>query len=304
MVAVSKHQYQHDRVMRLKSSRSSGGKHRTITTSRTKGRLALVAVAAGTVSSAGVGGATAATLQAPAEVEAPVSPEAATVEVDLATNDTALSSSGTQAAPQILAISEFKPVANIDEQLDKAIQYNAERAQNERAARAPSAVKPAEGTFTSGSGVRWGTLHAGIDIANVVGTPILAAMGGTVIDSGPASGFGQWIRIQHDDGSIAVYGHMETLDVTVGERVTAGQRITGMGNRGFPPALTCTSSFTRLAAGRSTRCPGSPSTASPSNLPALTRTGPDTGTGGSDWAGGTRLRPQRRFSFIADTART
>ena len=47
-----------------------------------------------------------------------------------------------------------------------------------------------------------------------------------------------------------------------------------MGNRGFPPALTCTSSFTRLAAGRSTRCPGSPSTASPSNLPALTRTGP------------------------------
>ena len=97
--------------------------------------------------------------------------------MDLATNDTALSSSGTQAAPQILAISEFKPVANIDEQLDKAIQYNAERAQNERAARAPSAVKPAEGTFTSGSGVRWGTLHAGIDIANVVGTPILAAMG-------------------------------------------------------------------------------------------------------------------------------
>lgn len=233
MVAVSKHQYQHDRVMRLKASRSSEGKHRTITTSQTKGRLALVAVAVGTVSSAGVSGATAATLQAPAEVEAPVSPEAATVEVDLATNDTALSSSGTQAAPQILAISEFKPVANIDEQLDKAIQYNAERAENERAARAPSVVKPAEGTFTSGSGVHWGTLHAGIDIANVVGTPILAAMGGTVIDSGPASGFGQWIRIQHDDGSIAVYGHMETLDVTVGERVTAGQRIAGMGNRGF-----------------------------------------------------------------------
>ena len=96
----------------------------------TKSRIALMAAAIGAVSTAGVGGATAATLQAPAEVEAPVSPEAATVEVDLATNDTALSSSGTQAAPQILAISEFKPVANIDEQLDKAIQYNAERAEN------------------------------------------------------------------------------------------------------------------------------------------------------------------------------
>ncbi len=36
-----------------------------------------------------------------------------------------------------------------------------------------------------------------------------------------------------DDDPIAVYGHMETLDVTVGKRVTAVQRIAGMGNRGF-----------------------------------------------------------------------
>ncbi|AGF73867.1 hypothetical protein A605_14487 (plasmid) [Corynebacterium halotolerans YIM 70093 = DSM 44683] len=188
-------------------------------------------MAAGTVSSAGIGGATAATLQAPAP--APASPEVATVDVDLASTNTPLSSSVDEVPPQILAISEFKPVANVEEQLDKALQYNAERAEADRAARAPSVVKPAEGTFTSGFGMRWGTLHAGLDIANGVGTPILAAMGGTVIDSGPASGFGQWIRIQHDDGSIAVYGHMETLDVTVGERVTAGQKIAGMGNRGF-----------------------------------------------------------------------
>ena len=58
-------------------------------------------------------------------------------------------------------------------------------------------------------------------------------MDGTVIDSGPASGYGQWIRIRHDDGAISVYGHMETLDVSVGERVVAGQKIAGMGNRGF-----------------------------------------------------------------------
>lgn len=41
------------------------------------------------------------------------------------------------------------------------------------------------------------------------------------------------LHFLYDDGSIAVYGHMETLDVTVGKRVTAGQRIAGMGNRGF-----------------------------------------------------------------------
>ena len=94
-------------------------------------------------------------------------------------------------------------------------------------------VRPAEGTFTSGYGPRWGTMHSGIDIADPIGTPILAVMNGTVIDSGPASGYGQWIRIKHDDGSVSVYGHMASLYVSVGERVAAGQTIAGMGNLGF-----------------------------------------------------------------------
>ncbi|WIM71810.1 M23 family metallopeptidase [Corynebacterium suedekumii] len=94
-------------------------------------------------------------------------------------------------------------------------------------------VRPAEGTFTSGFGPRWGTMHNGIDIANAIGTPILTVMNGTVIDSGPTSGYGQWIRIKHDDGSVSVYGHMASLYVSVGERVAAGQTIAGMGNLGF-----------------------------------------------------------------------
>ena len=94
-------------------------------------------------------------------------------------------------------------------------------------------VRPADGSKTSGYGPRWGTMHNGIDIANSVGTPIYAVMSGTVIDSGPASGYGQWIRIRHDDGSLSVYGHMSTLNVGVGERVSAGQHIAGMGNLGF-----------------------------------------------------------------------
>ena len=77
------------------------------------------------------------------------------------------------------------------------------------------------------------TFHKGVDIANSPGTPILAVMDGTVIDSGPASGFGQWIRIMHDDGTMTVYGHMQTLDVAVGEHVHAGQKIAGMGSMGF-----------------------------------------------------------------------
>ncbi|CAM2926259.1 M23 family metallopeptidase [Skermania piniformis] len=93
-------------------------------------------------------------------------------------------------------------------------------------------VVPARGTFTSAFGPRWGTYHQGIDIANAIGTPIYAVAAGTVIDAGPASGFGLWVRIRHDDGTITVYGHMYDFFVSVGERVPAGMQIARIGNRG------------------------------------------------------------------------
>lgn len=94
-------------------------------------------------------------------------------------------------------------------------------------------VKPAQGVYTSGFGPRWGAWHDGIDIAAPEGTPIVAVMDGVVIDSGPASGFGNWIRIMHNDGSISVYGHMRVLHVTVGQYVQAGDHIADMGNEGW-----------------------------------------------------------------------
>ncbi|GAA0520955.1 peptidase [Saccharopolyspora subtropica] len=109
----------------------------------------------------------------------------------------------------------------------------ARRAAEEEAARkASDYVKPAEGTFTSGFGARWGTSHYGIDIANSIGTPIRSVAAGKVINAGPASGFGLWVRVQHDDGTITVYGHVNTIEVSVGQRVGAGEQIATMGNRG------------------------------------------------------------------------
>ncbi|WP_324194922.1 M23 family metallopeptidase [Nocardia cyriacigeorgica] len=93
-------------------------------------------------------------------------------------------------------------------------------------------VLPAIGVFTSGFGQRWGTFHNGIDVAGPIGTPIYAVANGTVIDAGPAQGFGLWVRIRHDDGSISVYGHMYDFFVSLGERVPAGMQIARMGNRG------------------------------------------------------------------------
>lgn len=93
-------------------------------------------------------------------------------------------------------------------------------------------VLPAKGVFTSGFGSRWGTMHQGIDIAGPIGSPIYAVANGTVVDAGPAQGFGLWVRIRHDDGTITVYGHMYDFFVSVGERVPAGMQIARIGNRG------------------------------------------------------------------------
>lgn len=94
------------------------------------------------------------------------------------------------------------------------------------------AAKPAEGTLTSTYGARWGTIHYGIDIANSIGTPIHSTLPGEVIDSGPASGFGLWVRVQHEGGIVSVYGHIDQSMVSVGQQVSAGQQIATMGNRG------------------------------------------------------------------------
>jgi murein DD-endopeptidase MepM/ murein hydrolase activator NlpD len=96
----------------------------------------------------------------------------------------------------------------------------------------PKTCLPAHGTFTSGFGARWGTSHLGIDIANSIGTPIYAASEGTVIEAGPASGFGLWVRIQLTDGTIHVYGHMNSFSVHAGQKVQCGEQIAEIGARG------------------------------------------------------------------------
>ncbi|WP_155832201.1 M23 family metallopeptidase [Gordonia alkanivorans] len=94
------------------------------------------------------------------------------------------------------------------------------------------AVKPVSGTVTSGYGPRWGTNHNGVDIANKIGTPIYAVTDGVVLESGPASGFGQWVRVKQDDGTTGVFGHVDQSFVRPGQHVTAGQKIATVGNRG------------------------------------------------------------------------
>ncbi|ASO19416.1 M23 family metallopeptidase [Actinoalloteichus hoggarensis] len=120
----------------------------------------------------------------------------------------------------------------VNETKAEADRLAAEEAAAAEAAARPDFVKPAEGTFTSGFGGRWGTTHYGVDIANVIGTPVVAATEGTVINAGPATGFGQWVRVQAPDGTITVYGHVESFTAAVGQKVAAGDQIATIGNRG------------------------------------------------------------------------
>jgi murein DD-endopeptidase MepM/ murein hydrolase activator NlpD len=93
---------------------------------------------------------------------------------------------------------------------------------------------PAKGLLTSGYGWRWGRMHAGIDIAADVGTPIMAAADGVVEYSDwNSGGYGNLVEIRHADGSMTRYGHLNRSLVEVGQKVKQGEQIAEMGSTGY-----------------------------------------------------------------------
>ena len=94
-------------------------------------------------------------------------------------------------------------------------------------------ILPNGGPMTSCFCMRWGTLHPGIDLAGKLGSPILAVGDGTVLQAGPAEGFGNWVVIQHANGDVSIYGHMKYFFVHAGQKVTAGEKIAVVGDQGF-----------------------------------------------------------------------
>jgi len=106
-------------------------------------------------------------------------------------------------------------------QLTLSTDADARRASRTAAQGLAFMVVPAEGQFTSGFGIRDGAPHKGIDIANSIGTPIVSTADGVVIDAGPATGFGLWVRVRHVDGTVSTYGHVDRFVVRVGQQVSA-----------------------------------------------------------------------------------
>lgn len=77
--------------------------------------------------------------------------------------------------------------------------------------------------------------HAGLDFAGNTNDPIYATMSGTVmVAEFNNGGLGNVVWIQHDgDEYFSAYAHLETFNVSAGDKVTKGQQIGGMGTTGY-----------------------------------------------------------------------
>jgi murein DD-endopeptidase MepM/ murein hydrolase activator NlpD len=198
-----------------------GGQHRKEPTSAAKGRLLISAMAAGA--------AAAAAHTATSHADTPKT------EAVLTANASALTGGAgpnTMRGAQVIAVQPAATAAVHNAELAKGVAYANDRAQREARLQQPLYVMPTKGIFTSNFGYRWGVLHAGIDLANSIGTPIYAVSDGVVIDAGPAAGYGALVKLRHADGTVTLYGHVNTTEVSVGQHVMAGDQIATMGNRG------------------------------------------------------------------------
>ncbi|GAA1468935.1 M23 family metallopeptidase [Microbacterium thalassium] len=102
---------------------------------------------------------------------------------------------------------------------------------------------PLAGAYTKGRGFGFNpvagcaycsTDHQGYDMAQGCGSTIYAAGPGEVITAGNYQGYGNAVRIDHGEGLVTLYGHMQwgSLRVVVGQQVTAGTPVGAEGNTG------------------------------------------------------------------------
>jgi murein DD-endopeptidase MepM/ murein hydrolase activator NlpD len=93
-------------------------------------------------------------------------------------------------------------------------------------------IWPVSGPVVSGFGMRWGRLHAGVDIAVPAGTGIRAADGGQVVLAAWTGGYGNYVCIQHTGSLSTCYAHLSSYGVSSGSTVSQGQVIGSVGCTG------------------------------------------------------------------------
>jgi murein DD-endopeptidase MepM/ murein hydrolase activator NlpD len=143
---------------------------------------------------------------------------------------------GTEAAEAALVrIAEEK--ASAKEQAAAKAEADKKKKEAERKRRLALAqrwVIPFHGyTLTSGFGWRWGRMHPAQDLAAPTGTPVYALSTGTVIFAGWSNeGYGNMVKIRYWDGTVSWMAHNSRLLVSIGEKVTPGQKVSYSGSTG------------------------------------------------------------------------
>ena len=74
--------------------------------------------------------------------------------------------------------------------------------------------------------------HKGIDLAAPAGTPVVAALPGKVIAAGNEPGYGNMVLVEHDGGLRTRYGHLASINVKAGDKVTSEDVLGKVGNTG------------------------------------------------------------------------
>jgi len=75
-------------------------------------------------------------------------------------------------------------------------------------------------------------MHGGIDFAAPEGSPVAAVKGGTVKMAGSNGGYGNYVEVDHGDGSSSYYGHLKELNVKQGDKIPDGAPIGSVGMTG------------------------------------------------------------------------
>jgi peptidoglycan DL-endopeptidase CwlO len=93
-------------------------------------------------------------------------------------------------------------------------------------------IWPVNGPITSPFGMRWGSMHEGVDIGVPAGTPIRAAKAGTVAIAAYTGGYGNYTCIEHGGGLSTCYGHQSSFAVSAGDSVSQGEVVGYVGCTG------------------------------------------------------------------------
>jgi len=106
-------------------------------------------------------------------------------------------------------------------------------------------IPPTAGYLSSGFGVRINPFsrsneagdgllgyHTGIDISNVLDTPIQVTADGEVEEAGWMDRYGWGVRVRHGSGQETLYAHMNHVNVKTGQNVSRGDILGTMGRSG------------------------------------------------------------------------